>query len=71
MTGPEAPVLSLRQLNRTTLARQLLLARASLLVEQAVERLVATVKSGNSAEFSAIMNRGRAYLDVRAAARAI
>jgi chorismate mutase/prephenate dehydrogenase len=41
-----------------------------LALQQAVERLVATVKGGNSAEFSAIMNRGRAYLDVRAAARA-
>ena len=40
-----------------------------LALQQAVERLVATVKTGNSAEFSAIMNRGRAYLDVRAAAR--
>src|ERR1700679_2136533 len=41
-----------------------------LALQQAVERLVATVKTGNSAEFSAMMNRGRAYLDVRAAARA-
>jgi chorismate mutase / prephenate dehydrogenase len=41
-----------------------------LALQQAVERLVATVRGGNSAEFSAIMNRGRAYLDVRAAARA-
>jgi chorismate mutase/prephenate dehydrogenase len=41
-----------------------------LALQQAVERLVATVKSGNAAEFTAIMNRGRAYLDVRAAARA-
>ena len=39
-----------------------------LALQQAVERLVATVKSGNAAEFTAIMNRGRAYLDVRAAA---
>jgi hypothetical protein len=35
-----------------------------------VERLVTTVKAGNAKEFTAIMNRGRAYLDVRAAARA-
>jgi hypothetical protein len=35
-----------------------------------VTRLVATVKNGDSREFTAIMNRGRAYLDVRAAARA-
>ena len=41
-----------------------------LALQQAVERLVATVKAGNAAEFTAIMNRGRAYLDVRAAARA-
>jgi chorismate mutase/prephenate dehydrogenase len=41
-----------------------------LALQQAVERLIATVKTGNLAEFSAIMNRGRAYLDVRAAARA-
>ncbi|MGB6353902.1 MAG: prephenate dehydrogenase dimerization domain-containing protein, partial [Steroidobacteraceae bacterium] len=41
-----------------------------LALQLAVERLVATVKTGNAAEFSAIMNRGRAYLDVRAAARA-
>jgi chorismate mutase/prephenate dehydrogenase len=41
-----------------------------LALQHAVERLVATVKSGDSQEFSAIMNRGRAYLDVRAAARA-
>jgi chorismate mutase / prephenate dehydrogenase len=41
-----------------------------LALQQAVERLVAAVKSGNSGEFTALMNRGRAYLDVRAAARA-
>jgi chorismate mutase / prephenate dehydrogenase len=41
-----------------------------LALQQAVERLVATVKGGNAEEFSAIMNRGRAYLDGRAAARA-
>lgn len=41
-----------------------------LALQQAVERLIATVKSGDLAEFSAIMNRGRAYLDGRAAARA-
>jgi chorismate mutase / prephenate dehydrogenase len=41
-----------------------------LALQKAVEGLIATVKSGNSAEFTAIMNRGRAYLDVRAAARA-
>jgi hypothetical protein len=41
-----------------------------LALQQAVERLIASVKTGNSGEFTAIMNRGRAYLDVRAAARA-
>jgi chorismate mutase/prephenate dehydrogenase len=39
-------------------------------LQQAVDRLAAVVKSRNAAEFTAIMNRGRAYLDVRAAARA-
>jgi chorismate mutase/prephenate dehydrogenase len=41
-----------------------------LALQQAVEHLVSTVKAKNSAEFTALMNRGRAYLDVRAAARA-
>jgi chorismate mutase/prephenate dehydrogenase len=41
-----------------------------LALQQAVERLVEAVKSGNAAEFTDIMTRGRAYLDVRAAARA-
>lgn len=41
-----------------------------LALQQAVERLVTTVKAGNAEEFTAMMNRGRAYLDVRAAARA-
>ncbi len=41
-----------------------------LALQQAVQRLVTTVKAGNAEEFTAIMNRGRAYLDVRAAARA-
>jgi chorismate mutase/prephenate dehydrogenase len=41
-----------------------------LALQQAVERLVTTVKSKNAAEFAALMLRGRAYLDVRAAARA-
>jgi chorismate mutase/prephenate dehydrogenase len=39
-------------------------------LQQAVEHLIAAVKTGNSAEFTALMIRGRAYLDVRAAARA-
>ena len=38
--GPDPRVLSLRQLNRTTLARQLLLERAALPVAGGVERLV-------------------------------
>jgi chorismate mutase / prephenate dehydrogenase len=38
-------------------------------LQQAVERLIGAVKQGDAAEFTAIMNRGRAYLDVRAAAR--
>jgi chorismate mutase / prephenate dehydrogenase len=41
-----------------------------LALQKAVERLVETVRTKNSEEFTAIMNRGRAYLDVRAAARA-
>jgi chorismate mutase/prephenate dehydrogenase len=41
-----------------------------LALQKAVERLIASVKAGNSAEFAALMNRGRAYFDVRAAARA-
>jgi chorismate mutase / prephenate dehydrogenase len=39
-------------------------------LSQAVERLVTAVRTKNAAEFTAIMTRGRAYLDVRAAARA-
>ncbi len=41
-----------------------------LALQQAVERLVGAVKAKNSGEFTALMTRGRAYLDVRAAARA-
>ena len=41
-----------------------------LALQEAVERLVASVKSGDSGEFTALMNRSRAYFDVRAAARA-
>jgi chorismate mutase/prephenate dehydrogenase len=41
-----------------------------LALQQAVGRLIEAVKSGNAAEFTDIMTRGRAYLDVRAAARA-
>ncbi len=42
-----------------------------LALQKAVEQLVATVKTKNAQEFTAIMSRGRAYLDVRAAARAV
>jgi chorismate mutase/prephenate dehydrogenase len=41
-----------------------------LALSAAVERLVTAVKTKNAAEFTALMNRGRMYLDVRAAARA-
>jgi chorismate mutase / prephenate dehydrogenase len=41
-----------------------------LALQQAVERLIEAVKSGNAGEFTDIMTRGRAYLDGRAAARA-
>jgi hypothetical protein len=39
-------------------------------LQQAVERLVRPVQTKNSEEFAALRTRGRAYLDVRAAARA-
>ena len=41
-----------------------------LALQQAVGRLIDAVKSGNAGEFTDLMTRGRAYLDVRAAARA-
>lgn len=41
-----------------------------LALSAAVERVLAAVSSKNAADFKAIMHRGRAYLDVRAAARA-
>ncbi|HEX4241145.1 MAG TPA: prephenate dehydrogenase dimerization domain-containing protein, partial [Steroidobacteraceae bacterium] len=41
-----------------------------LALQHAVDRLVTSVRSGNAAEFTALMTRGRAYFDVRAAARA-
>jgi len=44
-------------------------AESLLALQQAVERLVRTVRTKNSGEFAALMTRGRAYLDVRAAAR--
>lgn len=40
-----------------------------LALRAAVERVVSAVKSRDAAAFAAIMGRGRAYLDVRAAAR--
>lgn len=39
-------------------------------LQQAVDRLVAAVKTRDAGAFTAMMSRGRAYLDVRAAARA-
>jgi chorismate mutase / prephenate dehydrogenase len=40
-------------------------------LQKAVERLVAAVKTKNAQEFTALMTHGRAYLEVRAAARAV
>jgi chorismate mutase / prephenate dehydrogenase len=45
-------------------------AESLLALQKAVERLVTTVRTKNSREFTALMVRGRAYLDGRAAARA-
>lgn len=39
-------------------------------LKKAVERVLSAVATKNSAEFTGLMTRGRAYLDVRAAARA-
>jgi chorismate mutase/prephenate dehydrogenase len=39
-------------------------------LREAVERVLCAVATKNSAEFTGLMTRGRAYLDVRAAARA-
>jgi chorismate mutase/prephenate dehydrogenase len=39
-------------------------------LKEAVERVLSAVATKNSAEFTGLMTRGRAYLDVRAAARA-
>jgi chorismate mutase/prephenate dehydrogenase len=39
-------------------------------LQQSVERLIAAVNSKDAGNFTALMQRGRAYLDVRAAARA-
>ncbi len=41
-----------------------------LALQQSLERLVTAVKTKNAAAFTALMNRGRAYFDVRAQARA-
>jgi chorismate mutase/prephenate dehydrogenase len=41
-----------------------------LALRQAVERLLTAVDTQDAAAFTALMNRGRAYLEVRAAARA-
>ncbi len=40
-------------------------------LQEAVARVVAAVRTKNSAEFTALMTRGREYLEVRAAARAV
>jgi chorismate mutase/prephenate dehydrogenase len=45
-------------------------AESLLALQKAVERLVTSVKNKDAGGFAALMNRGRAYLDVRAAARA-
>jgi hypothetical protein len=45
-------------------------AESLLALQEAVARLVAAVKTGNAGAFTALMNRGRAYFDVRAQARA-
>ena len=44
-------------------------AESLMALQRAVERLVSTVRDKNAKEFTDIMSRGRAYLDVRAAAR--
>jgi chorismate mutase / prephenate dehydrogenase len=41
-----------------------------LALQQAVERLLTAVRTKDAAAFTALMNRGRAYFDVRAQARA-
>src|SRR5580704_11985889 len=41
-----------------------------LALQQAVDRLITAVRSKNAGAFAALMNRGRAYFDVRAQARA-
>ena len=46
-------------------------AESLLALQQAVERLITAVKTRNAAAFTALMNRGRAYFDVRAQARAL
>jgi chorismate mutase/prephenate dehydrogenase len=45
-------------------------AESLLALQQAVERLVAAVQARDAGAFTALMNRGRAYFDVRAQARA-
>ena len=41
-----------------------------LALQQAVERVLAAVRTKDGAAFTALMNQGRAYFDVRAQARA-
>ena len=45
-------------------------AESLLALKDAVERVLAAVETKDAVEFAVLMNRGRAYLDVRAAARA-
>ena len=45
-------------------------AESLLALQRAVEQLIATVATKNAGAFAALMNRGRAYFDVRAQARA-
>jgi chorismate mutase/prephenate dehydrogenase len=42
-----------------------------LALQQAVERLVTAVRTGDAGAFTALMNRGREYFNVRAQARAV
>jgi len=44
-------------------------AESLLALQQAVERLVKAARTQNSGELTAVMNRGRSYVEVRASAR--